>query len=209
MSALLLVIAGLLVRGLMNAHTINRGLVTEGVVVSSIDLESAGYTTDRGVAFYGQLRDRLEQTPGVAAVNIVELVPLMLSNRVQRNGERDQRASSPRSQRRLWFTRMPCRPDTSSRLASRWSPDVISMPGTGGNDASRHHQRDTGAPSLAARESARQAPAREGRHGDIRSMAGGDRRRTRQQIRDCRRGSQSHSCISRSRRSTDRRPTSS
>ena len=81
MSALLLVIAGLLVRGLMNAHTINRGLVTEGVVVSSIDLESAGYTTDRGVAFYGQLRDRLEQTPGVAAVNIVELVPLMLSNR--------------------------------------------------------------------------------------------------------------------------------
>ena len=41
MSALLLVIAGLLVRGLMNAHTINRGLVTEGVVVSSIDLESA------------------------------------------------------------------------------------------------------------------------------------------------------------------------
>ena len=81
MSALLLVIAGLLVRGLMNAHTINRGLITEGVVVSSIDLESAGYTTDRGVAFYDQLRERLEQTPGIAAVNIVEIVPLMLSNR--------------------------------------------------------------------------------------------------------------------------------
>ena len=99
MSALLLVIAGLLVRGLMNAHTINRGLVTEGVVVSSIDLESAGYTADRGVAFYDQLRDRLEQTPGIAAVNIVEIVPLMLSNRASEMVKETSEPGSHRSQR--------------------------------------------------------------------------------------------------------------
>jgi putative ABC transport system permease protein len=82
MSTLLLVVAGLLVRGLVNAHTVDRGLVTDGVLAASVDLESAGYTSERGVAFYERLHDRLEQTPGVAAANIVDVVPLTLSNRV-------------------------------------------------------------------------------------------------------------------------------
>jgi predicted permease len=82
MSTLLLVVAGLLVRGLANAHTVDRGLVTDGVLAASVDLESAGYTSERGVAFYERLHDRLEQTPGVAAANIVDIVPLNLSNRV-------------------------------------------------------------------------------------------------------------------------------
>jgi putative ABC transport system permease protein len=82
MSTLLLVVAGLLVRGLMSAHTLDRGLVTDGVLAASVDLESAGYTSDRGVAFYERLRNRLEQTSGIAAANIVDVVPLTLSNRV-------------------------------------------------------------------------------------------------------------------------------
>jgi putative ABC transport system permease protein len=82
MSTLLLVVAGLLVRGLMSAYTVDRGLVTDGVLAASVDLESAGYTSERGVAFYEQLRDRLEQTPDIAAANIVDVVPLTLSNRV-------------------------------------------------------------------------------------------------------------------------------
>ena len=52
----------------MSAYTIDRGLVTDGVVAASVDLESAGYTAERGVVFYDRLRDRLEQTPGIAAV---------------------------------------------------------------------------------------------------------------------------------------------
>lgn len=80
LSTLLLVVAGLLVRGLMSAHTVDRGLVTDGVLMASIDLQTGGYTAERGTALYEQLRTRLEQTPGVAAVNIAELVPLMLSN---------------------------------------------------------------------------------------------------------------------------------
>jgi putative ABC transport system permease protein len=80
MSTLLLVLAGLLVRGLMSAHVVDRGLVTTGVLAASVDLESAGYTPERGIAFYDRLRDRLEQSPGITA-NIVEIVPIMLSNR--------------------------------------------------------------------------------------------------------------------------------
>jgi predicted permease len=81
MSTLLLVVAGLLVRGLMSAQTVDRGLVTDGVLMASVDLESAGYTVERGAAFYDRLRDRLEQTPGIAGANIADIVPLMLSNR--------------------------------------------------------------------------------------------------------------------------------
>jgi predicted permease len=82
LSTLLLVVAGLFVRGLMSAYTIDRGLITDGVLAASVDLESAGYTSERGVAFYDRLRNRLEQTSSIAAANIVDIVPLTLSNRV-------------------------------------------------------------------------------------------------------------------------------
>lgn len=81
LSTVLLIVAGLLVRGLMNAHTVDRGLVTDGVLMATVDLQSAGHSAERGVAVYEQLRTRLEQTPGVAAASVAELVPLMLSNR--------------------------------------------------------------------------------------------------------------------------------
>jgi predicted permease len=81
MSTLLLVVAALFVRGLVRAHTLDRGLVTGGVLAASIDLESSGYAPDRGALVYQQLRERLEETPGIAAANIVDLVPLTLSNR--------------------------------------------------------------------------------------------------------------------------------
>jgi putative ABC transport system permease protein len=82
LSTLLLVVAGLFVRGLMSAYTIDRGLVTDGVLAASVDLDSAGYTSERGAAFYDRLRDRLDQTSSIAAANIVGIVPLTLSNRV-------------------------------------------------------------------------------------------------------------------------------
>ncbi len=59
MSALLLVLAALLVRGLMSAHTVDRGFVTDGVLVTSVDLGSAGYSAARGLEFFEQLRTRL------------------------------------------------------------------------------------------------------------------------------------------------------
>ncbi len=81
MSTLLLVLAALFVRGLVSAQTLDRGLVTDGVLAASIDLESAGYNQARGAILYEQLLERLEQTPGLTAANIVDIVPLTLSNR--------------------------------------------------------------------------------------------------------------------------------
>ena len=94
MSTLLLVLAALFVRGLMSANALDRGLVTDGVLAASIDLESAGHTRDRGARLYEQLRDRLEQTPGITAANIVDIVPLTLSNRAYQMVSEGQRETA-------------------------------------------------------------------------------------------------------------------
>jgi predicted permease len=63
MSTLLLVLAALFVRGLVRAETLDRGLVTDGVLAASIDLESAGYNQARGAIVYEQLLERLSEHP--------------------------------------------------------------------------------------------------------------------------------------------------
>ena len=91
MSTLLLVLAALFVRGLVSAQTLDRGLVTDGVLAASIDLESAGYNQARGAIVYEQLLERLERTPGLTSANIVDIVPLTLSNRADEMVSEDHR----------------------------------------------------------------------------------------------------------------------
>jgi len=91
MSTLLLVLAALFVRGLVSAQTLDRGLVTDGVLAASIDLESAGYNQARGAIVYEQLLERLERTPGLTSANIVDIVPLTLSNRADEMVSEGQR----------------------------------------------------------------------------------------------------------------------
>jgi predicted permease len=91
MSTLLLVLAALFVRGLVSAQTLDRGLVTDGVLAASIDLESAGYNQARGAIVYEQLLERLERTPGLTSANIVDIVPLTLSNRADQMVSEGQR----------------------------------------------------------------------------------------------------------------------
>ena len=92
MSTLLLVIAGLLIRGVLSAQTLDRGLVTEGVLAASVDLRSSGYTPERGAAFYAALLERLGQAPGIRSATIVDIVPLTLSNRAGQMVKDDQDA---------------------------------------------------------------------------------------------------------------------
>jgi len=91
MSTLLLVLAALFVRGLVSAQTLDRGLVADGVLAASIDLESAGYNQARGAIVYEQLLERLERTPGLTSANIVDIVPLTLSNRADEMVSEGQR----------------------------------------------------------------------------------------------------------------------
>jgi predicted permease len=80
LSVVLLVVAGLLIRSIRHAQSIDIGFDARNVMTASIDLETRGYAPDRGRAFIQTLQDGLAAVPGVESVNLVEMVPLMLSN---------------------------------------------------------------------------------------------------------------------------------
>jgi len=62
--------AGLFVRSLRSAQTIDPGFERERLVLASINLQSAGYGEGRGKQFYVELLERLEAMGGVAGVSL-------------------------------------------------------------------------------------------------------------------------------------------
>lgn len=80
LSTLLLVMAGVLVHSMVRASDIDVGFVRDRVLTASIALHPESYTPERGGLFYEQLLDRLERNPGILAANVVDIVPLTLSD---------------------------------------------------------------------------------------------------------------------------------
>ena len=80
MSVLLLIVAGLFIRSFRNAQSMDRGLDTANVLTASVDLETRGYTAARAQEFMRAIRERLLAAPGVVSANVVDIVPLTLSN---------------------------------------------------------------------------------------------------------------------------------
>lgn len=81
MSVLLLVTAGLFILALRSAQTTDTGFDGRQVMTASINLEARGYTPERGEAFLRTLTERLNASPGVVSSNVVDMLPLTLSNR--------------------------------------------------------------------------------------------------------------------------------
>ena len=75
-SLVLLVCAGLFLRSLQQAATVDLGFDPDNVVVASFDLRTQGYAEARGRAFYSTVTDRLRGLPGVRAVTLAQKVPL-------------------------------------------------------------------------------------------------------------------------------------
>ena len=84
MSVLLLVVAGLFIRSFQHAQSIDTGFDVNNVLTASLDLETRGYSDARGLEFIRSLTDRLESSPGVVSVNVVDTIPLTLSNSTAR-----------------------------------------------------------------------------------------------------------------------------
>jgi macrolide transport system ATP-binding/permease protein len=74
-SFLLLSAAGLLTRDLYHIVTANPGYETHSLAMGSVDLITQGYSSDRGIALYRQLMDRLPQLPGVDSAALAGSVP--------------------------------------------------------------------------------------------------------------------------------------
>ena len=76
MSVLLVVTALLLGRSLMHAGVIDAGFTTAGVDVLSVDVLLGGYDNRRGSVLIEDLRQRIEQLPGVASAATARTLPL-------------------------------------------------------------------------------------------------------------------------------------
>lgn len=97
LSMVLLVSAGLLLRGFQRALTLDPGFASERVVAVPLDLHLAGYDADRAASFYRQLEASLEHTPGVRSISFARIVPIggkLMSMGITRNpSERFRMAS--------------------------------------------------------------------------------------------------------------------
>ena len=68
LSLVLLIVAGLFIRGLRNATSIHLGLNTENVLTASLDPSLSGYSPAQAGNFYRQLTTRLRDIPGINAI---------------------------------------------------------------------------------------------------------------------------------------------
>ncbi|MCH8948204.1 MAG: ABC transporter permease [Acidobacteria bacterium] len=78
LSVLLLAGAGLFLRSLANAGTIDVGFDPENVLLVSLDLGLQGYDEVRGRVFYQQLQERLEKHPQIESASVARSLPLGL-----------------------------------------------------------------------------------------------------------------------------------
>ena len=74
-----LVACGLLTRTLWNVVHRDPGFATDNVLVASLDLRRAGYTSTEGCAFQRTLLERLRAMPGVGTASLTSYVPMGLS----------------------------------------------------------------------------------------------------------------------------------
>jgi predicted permease len=74
----LIVGAGLLIQSLRQIQSTPTGFATHNVLLSGVDLLSAGYNAERAKAFQDQLLDRVRRLPGVQAVAFARVIPFGL-----------------------------------------------------------------------------------------------------------------------------------
>ncbi|HEY2905972.1 MAG TPA: ABC transporter permease [Vicinamibacterales bacterium] len=75
LSFVLLVGAGLVIRSLEQMRTVNPGFATDGVLVTAIDVVSAGYDPSRARTFQDELSARFETMSGVQSAAFVRVAP--------------------------------------------------------------------------------------------------------------------------------------
>jgi len=76
LSLMLLVSAGLFVRTLMNAQSVDPGFSTRNGLLTAIDLTPAGYDAPRGRVFFRDILARVRELPAVDAATVAARMPL-------------------------------------------------------------------------------------------------------------------------------------
>lgn len=76
LSLILLICAGLFLVNLRNATTIDKGFISDHVLLAEVDPGLQGYTRAASEDFYRRLTERLSANPGVRAVGFTDQLPL-------------------------------------------------------------------------------------------------------------------------------------
>jgi predicted permease len=84
LSLVLLTTAGLFLRSLGNASSIDIGFKPGNLLIMSVDPKIQNYSHDKTVQFLSQLRDRVSALPGVRSVSFVGVVPLSIGSTVNK-----------------------------------------------------------------------------------------------------------------------------
>ena len=78
LSLVLLVCAGLFLRSLQNASSIDLGMRTNGVTFMAFDPKLSHYSPEKSRHFLAQVRERVSAMPGVQSVSFVDSIPLSI-----------------------------------------------------------------------------------------------------------------------------------
>jgi predicted permease len=78
LSLVLLVCAGLFLRSLQNASSIDLGMRTGGVTLMAFDPKLNHYSPEKSRQFLAQVRERVSAMPGVRSVSFVDSIPLSM-----------------------------------------------------------------------------------------------------------------------------------
>jgi predicted permease len=78
LSLVLLATAGLFLRSLGNASSIDIGFKSDNVLIMTMDPKLQSYSHDKTVQFLSQIRERVSALPGVRSVSFVGVVPLSI-----------------------------------------------------------------------------------------------------------------------------------
>ncbi len=97
LSLVLLICAGLVLRGLQRAQLLNPGFVPQHALEMSFDLNLQGYDESRSKEFNRQLLERVRALPGVQSAGLSDFVPLSMNinnNSIYVEGQPEQRGAN-------------------------------------------------------------------------------------------------------------------
>jgi putative ABC transport system permease protein len=106
LSLILLVSAGLFVRTLVNAQSVDPGFSARKGLVASVDLLPAGYDAAHGRAFFRDAQARLRERPGIAAATIATRMNLGFSGSSDMGGTIDGYTPAPNEEITLYYNRV-------------------------------------------------------------------------------------------------------
>ena len=155
LSLVLLLAAGMFLKGLANARTFDVGFDPQNRVSMSFNLRMHGYSDDRAVAFQQVLLDRARSMPRVRVATLATLVPLGGKVFVSDVAFRTAYSILTHVANRCPSTTSG--PNSSGRSEFRSSPDGRSTIATWHPAAQRPYQRNDGPPPLAKPQRPRRA----------------------------------------------------